>query len=238
MSNDIDLEKLFKDNVKLVGFVITKYFRRIIENGIREREDLLQEGYIGLWRACKRFDPDRGVEFSTFAVSHIRGSIQRNLRDNNFVKTSRTIQNNRIKINKFKDRYTKYNGHTPSNEEIIEALGIKEKDIVDADRSFSKYFISLDKEKLNKEDSKEITSHEICRDDNDFYGVSEINILKKNILTKKENKIMDLLIAGYKQNEIAKIMNTSQVQISRINTKAKNKLKKAIKRKVLKSSCI
>lgn len=71
------LEERFIDNQKLVGFTLNKYFK----HWTAFYEDLMQEGYLGLWQACLQYDATRNVKFSTFAVNQIWYAMTKFLRD-------------------------------------------------------------------------------------------------------------------------------------------------------------
>lgn len=73
--NMIDREKLFADNVKLVPFVLWKYYPAFARD-----EDLIQDGLLALWKACVAYDESRSNAFSTFAVFCIRNGINMALR--------------------------------------------------------------------------------------------------------------------------------------------------------------
>lgn len=79
------------------------------------KDDILQDAYLGLWKACLGFDESKGFEFSTYAVPMIRGQIMRDLRDNEALKTPRYFKDIRSALNK--------HGFTlPLNDEEIDVL--------------------------------------------------------------------------------------------------------------------
>lgn len=68
-------EKLFHENIKLVYFVLRRKFPSLAHD-----QDLVQEGFIGLWKACLGYDGREGVKFSSFAIPCIRNTILAELR--------------------------------------------------------------------------------------------------------------------------------------------------------------
>ncbi len=81
--------KMFVDNLGLVNFVVNKIgLSSFRSSSALERSDLVQFGIMGLLDAIERFDPDRGVQFQTYAVSRIKGSIQDELRKLDWVPRS------------------------------------------------------------------------------------------------------------------------------------------------------
>ncbi|HTY09866.1 MAG TPA: FliA/WhiG family RNA polymerase sigma factor [Bacteroidota bacterium] len=82
-------QKMFFDNLGLVNFVVNKIgFASFRSSAALERADLVQFGIMGLLDAIERFNPERGVQFQTYAVSRIKGSIQDELRKLDWVPRS------------------------------------------------------------------------------------------------------------------------------------------------------
>ena len=125
------LEEICKRNKGLVGLAV-KGFRRAYTNegdfqaSVVESDDLMQEGYIGLIYAVKRYDPEKGA-FSTLALEYIQSYIMRFLRDKDIlvrVPVHRRTQVN--KLQKFRGAYYKEYGSQPEIEEISAFLGVSE----------------------------------------------------------------------------------------------------------------
>lgn len=79
--------KLFRDNLKLAGYVAKRYSKSY--DGVIDEEDILQMGYEALWRVCLDYNPLNGAAFSTYAVPWINGYILRSLRECNSLKLPR-----------------------------------------------------------------------------------------------------------------------------------------------------
>lgn len=77
-------EKRFEENMPLVGFVLQKHFKQYL--GSSCHEDLMQEGYLALWRSCQKFDEDLGYQFSSYATNSIRYAMLNYLRKENKVR--------------------------------------------------------------------------------------------------------------------------------------------------------
>ena len=86
-------EALLRENMPLVAAIARRY-----QNCGLNQEDMMQLGSIGLLQALRRFDPDRGLCFSTYAVPLIAGEIRRFLRDDGMVKFSREAKSLALKI--------------------------------------------------------------------------------------------------------------------------------------------
>ena len=96
MSNDVK-RPAAEDNLGLVHLCANKFRGRGIEY-----DDLYSAGCIGLLKAVKAFDTDRGVKFSTYAIPVILGEIKRLFRDGGSVKVSRSLKELSLKLQKFR----------------------------------------------------------------------------------------------------------------------------------------
>lgn len=110
------------------------------------REDLVQVGTIGLIKAVDRFEPERGLEFSTYAIPTIVGEIKRHFRDRGWaVRIPRRLQELRAAIAKASEDLGQSAGRAPSAAEIAEHLGIGLEDVLEAIEAGSAYTaVSLD----------------------------------------------------------------------------------------------
>ena len=117
-------EELITENEGLVRSIAVRFVGRGTEF-----DDLYQLGMIGMLRAIRTFDPERGCAFSTYAVPLIIGEIKRFLRDDGIIKVSRDKKRLGSRLLYEKERYVAENGHDPKLSELADALGV---DIVDA----------------------------------------------------------------------------------------------------------
>ncbi|SJZ62175.1 SigF/SigG family RNA polymerase sporulation sigma factor [Selenihalanaerobacter shriftii] len=118
-------EKLVTHNLKLILKVAHRF-----SNSNYNYEELFQIGSIGLLKAIERFDLDRDVKFSTYAVPLIIGEIKRFLRDDDPVKVSRRVKHRAYQVNKIKEELTTKLNREPTIGEIAEELGIDKEEIV------------------------------------------------------------------------------------------------------------
>ena len=108
-----------EENLPLVHFVL----RRFRDRGA-EYEDLFQYGCMGLLKAIDRFDPAYNARFSTYAVPIILGEVRRYLRDDGPVHVSRTIHDNAIRVERFREEYVKERAREPTVQEISGGTGL------------------------------------------------------------------------------------------------------------------
>lgn len=177
-----------------------------------EYEDLYAAGCLGLVKACDGFDIARGVCFSTYAVPVILGEIKKLFRDGGTVKVSRSLKELGLKINAERDKYLKKTGNEPSITELAQNLETTPEQIALAIRA-AMPCISLtpsESEDGNKEWDIPVDSPEESLADR--IGLKEV--MAK--LPPADRLLIRLRFFGGKtQAETAKVLHTTQVQISR-----------------------
>lgn len=232
-------EKIIEDNLGLVHALTGRmsYCRN-------DREDLFQIGTIGLIKAIDRFDESFQVCFSTYAVPLILGEIKRYLRDDGMVKISRSIKENSYRLKKWRNEYEAKTGKEPSMEEICHGVGLSREDAVmamEADRQMESIF-----EQVNTQEGKSTillehigaegrgtsmgTLHGGAEDfeKNELLNKMLIRQLMEE-LEEGERKILFLRFFENKtQMQVADLLGSSQVRISRIEKKLLTKLKNKV----------
>ena len=175
-------------------------------------EDLYAAGCLGLVKACDGFDPARGVCFSTYAVPVILGEIKKLFRDGGAVKVSRSIKELGLKINAERERRLKQSGIEPSVNQLAQALGSTPQQVAMAIQA-AMPVVSLtpaENEDGNREWDVPVESPE--------EKLSERISLREVIdrLPPQDRLLIRLRFFGGKtQSETARVLHTTQVQISR-----------------------
>lgn len=214
-------EKLVNDNIFLVWSLVHRF-----NNSTYDKEELFQIGCIGLIKAINKFDVSFEVTFSTYAVPIILGEIKRHFRDDGAIKVSRTIKELNQKISKISEEYLIKNNHEISIEELATILNVSKADIVLA--VDSKYYPTSLNEVIYEKDGSTITIEERIVEKENYSLIDKIT-LKDEIskLSKKEQLLIKMrYYLDMNQQEIAKYFHVSQVQISRMEKKILEKLKK------------
>src|SRR5690606_27074939 len=104
------------------------------------QDDLVQVGTIGLIKAVDRFDPDRGVEFSTYATPTILGEIKRHFRDRGWsIRVPRRLQELRQQIGMATAELSQKTGRSPTIRELAEYLEIDEDEVIEGLESAQAY---------------------------------------------------------------------------------------------------
>lgn len=218
------MAELIESNAKLIWSIVRRFSNRNYE-----LEDLYELGCIGFIKAIKRFDLNYETKLSTYAVPMIIGEIKRFLRDNGPVKVSRQLKETATKVRELHEKIFRETGEDLTVEKMSEILSISKEEIVLALEATS-YIDSIDR-KINLDDDVSIADT-LSDNSNDYEKIiNNITIEQTiNILEKSEKKV--ILLRYYKemtQTQIAKILNTSQVQVSRIEKRALQKMRDKMK---------
>jgi RNA polymerase sporulation-specific sigma factor len=213
--NEDAKQVLITENSPLIKSII----KRFIGKGI-EYDDLYQLGSLGFIKAINNFEPSFNVKFSTYVVPMVIGEIKRFMRDDGTIKVSRTIKSLNLQINKFIEKCLRENGEKPSVETIANEFKIPSQEVVFVMDS-AKMPISLYTPfEEDEEHSLLMIDRYVQEDKNDelFNNIALRDALKS--LEERDKRIILLRYFRDKtQSEIAKELNISQVQVSRLETK-------------------
>ena len=224
-----DRERLVARYIPLVH----RLCRRFRDCG-EAQEDLVQVGCIGLLKASKKFDPDRGVSFITYAVPVIVGEIKNHLRDHGWaVKVPRKIQKHKLAVQRAVETLGHILGRSPTFSEIAETTEISEAEIFDT-FEVGNYGrpLSLDAE-YNGNGTKDISTvmDYIGAEDPQFEKLGDRIDLGQTFayLTKREKAITYMkFYVGLSQTEIAGRLGISQMHVSRLQRHALRLLEEAL----------
>lgn len=188
------------------------------------KDDLIQIGCVGLMKALNAFDLKKQVQFSTYAIPIILGEIRRYFRDEGAMRISRSIKENYRLMCQIKDEWIQKNGQEPTYEEIAKACKCSLEEVYIAFDAHQ-YISSMDEE-IIESDGKMITLNDQCSTSKSDEVLSIALNHEIGFLSKNEQLILYFRYSlGYKQNEIAKRLNCTQVQVSRIEKQILMKLK-------------
>ena len=214
-------ETLVRENAGLIWSIA----RRFTGRGT-ELEDLYQLGCLGFLKAVEGFDTAYGTQFSTYAVPKISGEIRRFLRDDGAVKVSRGIKEQAAVIRQTRNHLTMALGRDPTIMEISRQTGFTPEEIALAENA------TAATESIQKETGDEGFSLEHILSDTD----SEERMVERIALTQAVTKLQEreqMVIKlryfhGLTQQRVAKVLDVSQVQVSRIEKKALVHLKELL----------
>ncbi len=217
-TNDPEVrDQLIMSHLNLVRFLASKF-----KNRGEPLDDLIQVGTIGLIKAIDRFEPDRGLEFTTYATPTIMGEIKRHFRDKGWsVRVPRRLQELSAKINQVTDDLTKELQRSPSIEEIAQRLETTVEEVLEAMESSSAYSSVPLEGGSSGADGDETPSiiDQYVTEDEDLAGSDDRIVLEEAIrdFSPREQEIIRMrFVEGLTQVEIAEKLNISQVQVSRL----------------------
>ncbi len=215
-------ETVMSENQPLVKSIVRRYLGRGVDY-----DDLLQLGNIGLLKAISGFDTSFNVRFSTYAVPMICGEIKRFIRDNDLVKMPRSLKEMQQKIRYARQRLSVTLGREPGANEIASFLEVDICDLLFALESMNSC-TSLDEPAYDESDSSILDTIE---DKSPCASVSDKLALRQCLeqLDERERKVILLrYFKNYTQTRIAEMMGISQVQISRIESRTLEKLRRKL----------
>ena len=221
-------QKLIEGNLRLVLSVIQRFSGRG-ENP----DDLFQVGCIGLIKAIDRFDPERGLEFTTYATPTILGEIKRHFRDKGWsIRVPRRLQELSAKVNQATDELTVELQRSPSVEEIAAKLGVGAEEILEAMESSGAYTsVSLEAGGSSEDDEAPALIDRLGSVDEDLDASDDRMVIDDAIsdFSPREQEIVRMrFIDGLTQVEIAKRLGVSQVQVSRLLRRTLRKIQDKI----------
>ncbi|NHC13011.1 RNA polymerase sigma factor SigF [Motilibacter sp. E257] len=199
---------------------LVEHLARRFRNRGEPYDDLVQVATIGLIKSVDRFDPGRGVEFSTYATPTIVGEIKRHFRDKGWaVRVPRRLQELRLTLTQATSELSQRNGRAPTVAELATQLGISEEEVLEGLESANAYStLSLDASDQGDEDSVAVVDT-LGVDDEALEGVEYRESLKPMLekLPPREQKILLLrFFRGMTQSEIAAEVGISQMHVSRL----------------------
>ncbi|MBE5922310.1 MAG: SigB/SigF/SigG family RNA polymerase sigma factor [Lachnospiraceae bacterium] len=230
---------LVEENTGLVWSVV----RRFLNRG-QEAEDLFQIGVIGLMKAIDKFDVSFDVQFSTYAVPMIIGEIKRFLRDDGIVKVSRSLKEQGYKISLAKEKIRNEQGREATFEEITAETGLTPEEItlaLEANREVESIYQAVpgkDGTECYLVD-KIVSTGGMCKSSGGIdYGEDKekemiLNrLLLSQLLSDLDEREKTLIQMRYfkekTQTQVAKVLNISQVQVSRMESKILKRLREKI----------
>ncbi|WP_058269993.1 SigB/SigF/SigG family RNA polymerase sigma factor [Olsenella massiliensis] len=222
-------QQLVVSHLNLVRFLASKF-----KNRGEPLDDLIQVGTIGLIKAVDRFDPSRGLEFTTFATPTILGEIRRHFRDKGWsVRVPRRLQELSAKVNQTKELLTKDLHREPSVEEVAQTLEVSVDEVLEAMESSSAYStISLEGGATTDDDEEAPSVLDRRGEDDQGLASADDRLSIEEAIRDFSSREQDIIrmrfLEGLTQVEIAGKLGISQVQVSRLLRRTLKKLQDKI----------
>lgn len=221
-------EQLIESHLNLVRFLASKF-----KNRGEPLEDLVQVGSLGLIKAIDRFDPSRGLEFTTFATPTIMGEIKRHFRDKGWsVRVPRRLQELSAKVSQVTDELTSELNRTPTVTEIAERLETSVDEVLEAMESSSAYSsVPLEGGGTNDDEDAPSIIDRFATEDEDLKASDDRMVIEETIADfspREQEAIRMRFVEGLTQVEIAERLGISQVQVSRLLRKALRRVQEKV----------
>ena len=204
--------QLVEENQGLIWSLVHRYARKGMDS-----EDLYQLGCLGFLKAVQGFDLDYGTQFSTYAVPKIAGEIRRFLRDDGMIRVGRGKREQALRLHKAREDLQAQLGRDPALSELAQATGMTQEEIAAADLAAAAV-ISLQAESGETGLALEM----VVGSESPEEGLVETVALRTAIdrLPERERKLILLrYYKGLTQDKTARVLGISQVQVSRLEKK-------------------
>lgn len=195
-------------------------------------EDLEQVGFLGLIAAIERFDPELGLEFTTFATPTILGEIKRYFRDKSWaVRVPRRLQETYAKVVRLQQEMAQRLGRSPTVAEIAVELELEADEVLQAlEAGPAHRAVSLDAPAQGADETQEVGDRVGVEDEN-LSRIELQNVLSSALrhLTPREQEIMILrFVDQLPQTEVARRLGISQMHVSRLQRAALEQLRREV----------
>jgi RNA polymerase sigma-B factor len=211
---------------------LARQLARRYQRGSEPIDDLFQVASLGLVKAIDRFDPARGTAFSSFAVPTILGELKRHFRDTGWaVRVPRDLQELAVRVERRLGELSTELGRDPTVEELAEALGVGEEQILEALQAGAAHTaVSLDRPRGDEDDAGETVADTIGGED-PGYGLAEVGATLEGLMRRLPPREREVLRLRFEedltQSEIGERVGISQMHVSRLIRQSLSELRRA-----------
>ncbi|MCD7825684.1 MAG: SigF/SigG family RNA polymerase sporulation sigma factor [Clostridiaceae bacterium] len=223
--------QLVEENTGLVWSIVKRFAGRGYD-----QEDIFQIGCIGLIKAIDHFDTGFDVKFSTYAVPMITGEIRRFLRDDGMIKVSRTLKENGWKVNRAAQNLSQELGRNATIDEIAVATELTREEIVMAMEA--NHEVDSIYRVIYQSDGRDISIIDYAAaacmgaEDQETEALLDHMLLRQLLdgLEEEERRLIEYrYFHDMTQTQVAKCLGISQVQVSRLEKKILQRMRKQAK---------
>ena len=218
--DDDACQQVLLENSGLIWSIVKRYYGCGVEI-----DDLYQLGCIGFIKAVKGFDLTYGTQFSTYAVPKIAGEIRRFLRDDGAVKVGRSMREKGQMLWSIRERLRQQLGRDPRLSEVAQESGLSVEEIAGIDLA------NTSPESLQQETAEGLTLESTLGSTAPEENLVEKIALREAIDTLPERERMTILLRffkGFTQQQTARVLQVSQVQVSRLERKGLGHLRELL----------
>jgi RNA polymerase sigma-B factor len=228
LAEDDPRRKVLRDQLVALHMPLVVYLARRFSGRNEPMNDLVQVGSIGLIKAIDRFDPERKLEFSTYATPTILGELKRHFRDTGWlIHVPRRAQELQTTLNAARADLSQELGRAPTVAELAARIDVEEDAVVealDAARAYSG--VPLD---VLAPPGETVPEHPILGVNDDGYEQVEQRAVLREVIAKLPESEREILllrfVANKTQTEIAAIVGVSQMQVSRLVARGLKRLR-------------
>ena len=211
--------RMIRDHLVELHLPLVEYLARRFTGRNEPLPDLVQVGAIGLLKSIDRFDPARGLEFSTYATPTILGEIKRHFRDAGWLlHVPRRAQELQAPLTRARDELSQRLQRAPTVAELATRLEVPEDEVIEA-LEVARTYTGVPLDALTGRDGAPVENALLSEVDERLERVEQRALLRPAIsaLTDREREVLLLrFIAGKSQTEIADLVGVSQMQVSRL----------------------
>jgi RNA polymerase sigma-B factor len=219
LPDDPAIRRPIRDRLVELHMPLVEYLARRFAGRNEPLPDLVQVGVIGLLKSIDRFDPGRGLEFSTYATPTILGEIKRHFRDTGWlVHVPRRAQELQTTLSTARAELSQQLGRAPTVAELSARIDVSDEEIVEA-LDAARAYAGLPLDALTEDGTGRAESPILSTIDERFEQVEQRAVLRPMIeqLPDTEREVLLLrFVANKTQTEIAGIVGVSQMQVSRL----------------------
>ena len=213
-------ERVLTENTGLIWSVVKRYYGRGVDP-----DDLYQLGCLGFLKAVRGFDLTYGTQFSTYAVPKIAGEIRRFLRDDGPVKVERSVREKAMGVYGAREKLRAGLGREPSLSELSEETGLSVEELAEIDLA------TAAPDSLQQETGDGLTLENVLGGESPEEGMVERMTLRACVDGLPERERMTILLRFFKgltQEQTARVLHVSQVQVSRLERRALQALREKL----------
>ncbi len=222
-----EMDKLIRQNNGLIWSIVKRFMNRGYEV-----EDLYQIGCIGFIKSIKRFDTNFEVKLSTYSVPYILGEIKRFIRDDGPIKVSRSIKELNVKINELKKHHLIKTGKEITIEQICKELNVNKEDVIIAMESTNTIESIDGAVSSENKDGKQLKIFEKISTGKNEEEMITNKMVVNQLINELEDRDKEIILLRFfkekTQTQVAKILGISQVQVSRIERRILNNMKRKL----------
>jgi RNA polymerase sigma-B factor len=223
-------EAPLRDELVAAHLGLAEYLARRFANRGEPLDDLVQVASLGLIKAVDRFDPERGVEFSTYATHTIVGELKRHFRDKGWaIRAPRRMQELYLQLGKVVGTLSQELGHSPTIAELAAEVDVSEEEVLEALEAGQAYRSASLDAPVGNEEGETLGAH-LGEEDVSLADVESRATLSPLLaqLPPRERLILHLrFFEGLTQSEIATRLNISQMHVSRLLARSVSELRNA-----------